>query len=154
MIALNEATTERRARLDRRQFSWRTFLFGYLRSRRCELRRDDDADAVFIDWHHPWVFFLAVGTMILSTADAFLTLQLIERGMYEANPIMAAALSQGTTTFAVSKTLMTGTSLLILVFLANARFLNRFRTSLFLTGFFSIYLCLVCYELMSLMNSY
>ena len=92
--------------------------------------------------------------MVLSSADAFLTLQLIERGMFEANPIMAAALNQGTAFFAASKTLMTGVSILILVFLANARFLNKFRTGLFLTGFFSLYACLVCYELMSLMNSY
>ena len=154
MTALSEATTDRRARLERREFSWRTFLFGYLRSRRRDLRRGGDADAIFIDWHHPWIFFLAVGTMVLSTADAFLTLQLIDRGMYEANPIMAAALNQGTATFAISKMLMTGISILILVFLANARFLNRFRTGLFLTGFFSIYACLVCYELMSLMNSF
>jgi hypothetical protein len=118
------------------------------------LRRDGDPEAVFVDWHHPWIFFLAVGTMVLSSADAFLTLQLIERGMFEANPIMAAALNQGTAFFAASKTLMTGVSILILVFLANARFLNKFRTGLFLTGFFSLYACLVCYELMSLMNSY
>ena len=88
--------------------------------------------------------------MIFSCLDAFMTLQLLDRGMYEANPIMRAVMGQGTTAFAVSKMLLTGTSILILVFLAKARFMNRFRTGLFLTIFFSFYACLVCYELVNL----
>ena len=108
--------------------------------------RVEDADILFLDWHHPWLFFLSVGTMLLSCCDAFMTLQLIELGMYEANPIMAAIMEQGTGAFAATKMAMTGTGILILVFLAKARFLNRFRTGLFLTIFFSFYACLVCYE--------
>ena len=46
---------------------------------------------------------------------------------------------------------MTGTGILILVFLAKARFMNRFRTGLFLTFFFSVYCCLVCYEIVHLL---
>lgn len=65
---------------------------------------------------------------------------------------MAALLGQSTATFAVSKMLMTGTSILILVFLAKARFLNRFRTGLLLTGFFSLYACLICYEFVHLIR--
>jgi len=66
---------------------------------------------------------------------------------------MAAVLGQGATTFAVTKMLMTGTSILILVFLARSRFLNRFRTGLMLTVFFSVYACLICYEFVHLMQS-
>ena len=104
-----------------------------------------------MDWHHPWLFFLSVGIMLLSCTDAFLTLLLIERGMIEANPVMAAVLGQGAATFAVSKVFMTGTSILILVFLAKFQFMNRLRTGLFLTLFFSLYSCLVCYELVHLL---
>ena len=145
-MELSQAVVDKRAELDRRMFSWRTVLYGFARSRRHKLRREIDAEVLFLDWHHPWLFFLAVGTMIMSCLDAFMTLQLLDRGMVEANPVMAAILGQGTTAFAVSKMLMTGTSILILVFMAKARFLNRMRTGLFLTGFFSIYACLVCYE--------
>ena len=152
-MEVSEAILEKRAITDRRSFSWRTIVFGFARSRRHLLRRDEDADMLFIDWHHPWLFFLAVGTMIMSCIDAFMTLQLLERGMYEANPVMAAVLGQGATTFAVTKMLMTGTSILILVYLAKSRFLNRFRTGLMLTIFFSIYACLVCYEFVHLMQS-
>lgn len=151
-MELSEATVDKRAKDQRRLFSWRTIFFGFTRSRRRKLRRDLDAEVLFIDWHHPWLFFLAVGTMLLSCLDAFMTLQLLDRGMVEANPVMAAVLGQGTTTFAVSKMLMTGTSILILVFLAKSRFLNRIRTGLLLTAFFTIYACLVCYEFVFLIR--
>lgn len=151
-MELSEAIVDKRILTDRRVFSWRTIVYGYTRSRRHQLRREADAEVVFLDWHHPWLFFLAVGIMIFSCLDAFMTLQLLERGMYEANPVMAAILGQGTTAFAVSKMLMTGTSILILVFLAKARFLNRLRTGLILTMFFSLYACLVCYEFVYLIR--
>lgn len=150
-IVESKDLAERRAADGRREFSWRTVLFGFLRSRRHASRRDDDSGIIFLDWHHPWLFFLAVGIMLLSCADAFLTLTLMQHGMIEANPFMNAMLDQGTSAFAVSKVVMTGTSILILVFLAKARFMNRFRTGLFLTIFFSAYCCLVCYELVHLL---
>lgn len=144
-------SSERRVVEQRRAFTWRTVFFGFMRSRRHALRRDEDAGVIFLDWHHPWLFFLSVGIMLLSCADAFLTLRLMQHGMIEANPFMDAMLSQGTAVFAVSKVLMTGTSILILVFLAKSRFMNRFRTGLFLTIFFSVYCCLVCYEIVHLL---
>ena len=149
---LNEGGTvaDRRAVDERRAFSWRTVLFGFMRSRRHAPRRDDDP-VIFLDWHHPWLFFLAVGIMLLSCTDAFLTLTLMQYGMIEANPFMASMLDQGGAAFAVSKVVMTGTSILILVFLAKSRFMNRFRTGLFLTVFFSMYCCLVCYEIVHLL---
>ena len=150
-MELSRAMADKRAN-DRRSFSWRTVLFGFARSRRLNLRRVEDAEVVFLDRHHPWLFFLAVGTMIMSCADAFMTLQLLQHGMIEANPVMAAMLGQGTTVFAASKVTMTGTSILILVFLAKTRFLNRVRTGLFLTVFFSFYACLICYEFVSLLS--
>ena len=148
-----QAATEQRAIADRRTFDWRTVFFGFMRSRRRLHRRADEHDVRFLDWHHPWLFFLAVGVMLMSCVDAFLTLQLLDRGMIEANPVMQAALGQGTTAFAVSKMLMTGTGILALVFLAKAKFLNRFRTGLFLTLFFSLYACLICYEFVFLLRT-
>jgi len=148
----SDAIVNKRLTADRREFTWRTVFFGFTRSRRHNLRRDIDAEILFLDWHHPWLFFLAVGTMIFSCLDAFMTLQLLERGMVEANPVMAAVMGHGTTAFAVSKMLLTGTSILIIVFLAKARFLNRLRVGLLLTIFFSLYACLVCYEFVFLIR--
>ena len=150
-MEMSDVIAERRAPLDRRTFSWRTVLFGFMRSRRHDFRRTVDSDVIFVDWHHPWLFFLSVGIMLLSCTDAFLTLRLMEHGMIEANPFMAAMMGLSTATFAVTKVIMTGTSILILVFLAKAHFLNRLRTGLLLTVFFSIYACLVCYEIVHLL---
>jgi len=146
-------TTETtRLEVDRRKVTWRTVLFGFLRSRRRVTRRSAEDEPVFTDWHHPWLFFLAVGIMIMSCLDAFFTMQLLDRGAIEINPIMAAVIGKSATTFAVSKMVLTGFGILALVFLSKARFMNLFRTGLVLTVFFSIYAILVCYEFVTLIR--
>lgn len=151
-MAASTATVQSRSSAERRRFSWRTVVYGFALSRRHTHRRAADTEVIFLDWHHPWLFFLATGTMLLSCADAFLTLQLMDRGMIEANPVMNAVMSQGTTMFTSTKLAMTAFGIFVLVFLAKARFLNRLRTGLFLTTFFTFYACLVCYELVNLFS--
>ena len=147
-----EVIADRRQYPSRRAFSWSTALFGFLRSHRRTLRRAEDADSLFTDWHHPWLFFLAVGIMVLSCVDAFMTLRLLEHGMVEANPVMAAMLDQGIGRFSASKFALTGIGVLTLVFLARTAFMNLMRTGLLLTFFFSIYCCLVCYQFVNLLR--
>jgi hypothetical protein len=141
-----------RAESDRRAFSWRTVFFGFVRSRRHATRRDDEVEPVFTDRHHPWLFFLAVGIMLMSCCDAFFTLQLLDLGAIEINPVMAAVIGHSDLSFAASKFILTGTGILALVFLANLKFMNRVRTGLILTFFFSIYAVLICYEFVNLVN--
>jgi hypothetical protein len=141
-----------RSGTDRRLFSWRTVFFGFIRSRRRQTRRVDEVEPTFTDWHHPWLFFLAVGIMLMSGMDAFFTLQLLDLGAIEINPVMASVIGQSALSFAVSKMLLTGFGILALVFLSNSKFLNRIRTGLILTFFFSVYAVLICYEFVNLMN--
>ena len=143
---------ENRVIAERREFTWRTVLFGFVRSRRHAARRGADNDPVFTDYHHPWLFFLSTGIMVMSGLDAFMTLQLIQHGAYEANPIMAAVMAQGAASFAAVKMSLTAFGILALVFLARAMFFNRVRTGLLLTCFFSFYAILICYEFVNLMN--
>lgn len=147
MMSDTSSMAERRAADERREFTWRTVFFGFTRSRRHSPRRGKDSGVIFLDWHHPWLFFLAVGTMLLSCVDAFMTLWLLENGMVEANPIMAAVMGRSTATFAATKMLMTGIGILAIVYLAKARFLNRVRCGLILTAAFTGYACLVCFEI-------
>ncbi len=149
-MEIESVDSDKREEDSRREFSWRTVFYGFIRSRRRANRRTADDEIVFLDWHHPWLFFLATGTMLLSCADAFLTLQLMNVGMVEANPFMQAVMAQSTLMFTSTKLAMTAFGILVLVFLAKSRFLNRFRTGLLLTIFFSCYACLVCYELVNL----
>ena len=146
-----EALVER-CPCDRRQFSWRTVLVGYLRSRRRSHRRVDDSDIAFLDWHHPWLFFLSTGIMLLSACDAALTLQLLERGFFEANPVMAAVMERGTLLFAAMKMGMTGFGVLMLAYLAKAHFMDKVRVGIFLTSIFVFYAALICYEIVSLLS--
>ena len=150
--AATEAIANQRNGADRRQFSWRTVFYGYLRSRRRGTRRNDETEVLFLDWHHPWLFFLSVGTMLLSCLDAFLTLKLIDLGMVEANPVMAGMMGISTASFAATKMLLTAFGILTLVFLAKARFMDRFRIGALLTVLFSGYACLICYEIVSLLK--
>lgn len=147
-----EVLNENRDSDERREFSWRTVFFGFVRSRRRDTRRDNEDVPVYTDWHHPWLFFLATGTMLLSCMDAFFTLQLLGRGAIEINPVMAAMIGQGTLAFAATKMLLTGLGILILVFLSQTRMFNLMRTGLVLTMFFTFYACLVCYEFIYLLN--
>jgi hypothetical protein len=137
---------------DRREFSWRTVFFGFCRSRRRDARRDSEGEPVFIDWHHPWLFVLATGIMLMSGLDAFFTLQLLDRGAIEINPVMAMMIGQGTLVFATSKMMLTGVCVLALVFLSRSKFMNRIRTGLILTMFFSFYAVLICYEFVFLIQ--
>ncbi len=147
-----ELTAGNRADLDRRNFGWRTVLYGFLRSRRRITRREEEGEPVFTDWHHPWLFFLAVGTMLLSCLDAFMTLQLLERGAVEINPLMAMVIGHSALAFASTKIVMTAFGILVLVFLSRSRFMDWLRTGVILTVFFSFYACLVCYEFVYLLG--
>lgn len=147
-----ESAVQSREMADRREFGWQTVVFGFLRSRRREHRRSGEDEPVFVDWHHPWLFFLAVGTMLLSCLDAFFTLRLLDRGAIEVNPFMALAIDHGTLAFTASKMLLTGLGILMLVFLSRSRLFNRVRTGLFLTLFFSVYACVVCYQFVLLLQ--
>lgn len=147
-----ESLAQDRGEDDRRAFSWHTVFFGFLRSRRHSTRRDTEDESIYTDWHHPWLFFLGTGTMLLSSMDAFFTLQLLDRGAIEVNPVMAMMIGKGALAFATSKMLLTGLGILTLVFLSRSRVFNLMRTGLVLTVFFSFYACLVCYEFVNLLR--
>lgn len=150
----NDAIAENRLETDRRRFSWRTVFFGFVLSRRHSTRRSSEPDPLFTDYHHPWLFFLAVGIMVMSCVDAIFTLALIDRGAVEVNPVMAAMIGRGAQAFALTKMLLTSFGILALVFLAKAMFISRIRTGVILTTFFNIYAVLVCYQFVNLMRPF
>jgi hypothetical protein len=143
-----------RSETDRRTVTWRTVLYGFFRSRRRAPRRANEVEPLFTDYHHPWLFFLATGIMLMSCVDAFFTLQLLDRGAIEINPVMALVIGKSATTFAVTKLLLTSIAIFTLVFVARAMFMQRIRAGLFLTFFFSVYAILVCYEFVYLLSHF
>jgi Domain of unknown function (DUF5658) len=130
---------------DRRALTWRTLLASGFSPRRRTGRRAGDHDLP-IDFHEPRLLIPVVTMLLLSTADAFLTVWLMTVGAEEANPLLAFVLSEHPRLFAIVKMVLTGGGVVLLVALARARLFKLVRVSFFLYGLVAAYFALVAYE--------
>jgi hypothetical protein len=130
---------------DRRRMSLRSFLQGGITPRRRGGRRAGEHHLP-IDWHEPYLLFLSVMILLLSVADAFLTLTLIVAGAEEANPFLAFVLAKYPELFALVKMAFTGAGVLVLVAVARARLFRVLRVGVVLQGIFVAYVALIAYE--------
>jgi len=89
---------------------------------------------------------VAMLTLLLCTADAFLTLTLLTAGAREANPIVAFVLDEYPRLFAVTKMGLTGVGVLVLVAVARARLFNVMRVGSLLHAVLVGYTALIVYE--------
>jgi len=99
-----------------------------------------------IDWHEPYLLFLSVTILLLSVADAFLTITLLMGGAQEANPVLAYILGARPEWFAAIKMGLTGPGVLVLVALARSRLFRVMSAGLILQGIFVVYVALIAYE--------
>jgi hypothetical protein len=99
-----------------------------------------------IDWHEPYLLFLALTILLLSVADAFLTITLIMGGAQEANPLLAYVLRDRPEWFAAIKMGLTGGGVLVLVAMARSRLFRVMRVGSILQGLFVAYVALIAYE--------
>jgi hypothetical protein len=136
---------DRRAGPDRRRTNLRTFLQGGLTPRRRAGRRGDEQHLP-IDWHEPYLLFVSLMILLLSVADAFLTLTLLTVGAEEANPLLAFILNDHPQLFAVIKMGLTGAGVLVLVAVARARLFRIMRVGVVLQGILVGYVALIVYE--------
>ena len=138
-------TAERRRGPDRRRTNLRSFLQGGLTPRRRNGRRADEQHLP-IDWHEPYLLFLSVMILLLSLADAFLTLTLLTVGATEANPFIAFILNDHPHLFALVKMGLTGLGVLVLVAVARTRLFRVMRVGVVFQGLFVAYVALIAYE--------
>jgi hypothetical protein len=136
---------ERREGRDRRRVTIGSFLRGGLTPRRRGGRRAGEQHLP-IDWHEPYLLFLALTILLLSVADAFLTLTLMMRGAQEANPLLAFVLRDHPELFAVIKMVLTGSGVVVLVAVARSRLFRIMRVGAVLQGLFVAYVALIAYE--------
>ncbi|MFH2001822.1 MAG: DUF5658 family protein [Planctomycetota bacterium] len=68
----------------------------------------------YVDLYHPALFFVLLSVIILSLADAYLTLDAMTAGFRELNPVMNAALGLGKQSFVAIKMLITGLGITLL----------------------------------------
>lgn len=117
---------------------------GFTPRRRGGRRAGDQHSPV--DWHEPHLLFLALSILLLSVADAFLTLTLLTRGATEANPFLAYLLAEHPKAFAAIKMLLTGGGVLVLVAVARAKVFSVMRVSTILHYLLAGYAALIFYE--------
>jgi Domain of unknown function (DUF5658) len=136
---------ERRRGVDRRRLTLHSFFRGGIRPRRRNGRRTGEQHMP-IDWHEPYLLFLSLTILLLSVADAFLTLTLLMGGAVEVNPLMAFILRDHPQLFALVKMALTGGGIVVLVAMARSRLFRIMRVGYVLQGFFVAYVALIAYE--------
>jgi hypothetical protein len=106
---------------------------------------------VVTDWFHAQWLAVGVGILLLSGADAILTLTLISHGANEANPLMAPLVGGSGHAFGYLKIGMTAVGVMLLTVLARLRFWGKtVGTALYLI--LGAHVVLVGYELYLLRN--
>jgi hypothetical protein len=130
----------------------RVSLFGALwhssfARRRRGPRRGTDRHPVMTDWYEPQWLATAIIILLLSVADALLTLELVRHGAIEANPLMAPLVYGSGHAFAFWKLGLTSLGVVMLTLLARWRFLGRIAVGSILYVVLCGYLVLVGYEL-------
>jgi hypothetical protein len=142
---------ERRSRHDRRHRIWWSVLYGSFNPRRRRSpRRLDESRFHSLDWHGAHLLAVSIGILILSVADAFMTVTLLSRGAVEVNPIMALLVHSNVGAFAALKMALTGGSVVLMVCLARYRFLRVVRVELVLYVVLAAYVILIGYEIQML----
>ncbi len=138
---------DRRALPQRRRRVWWSVLYGNFNPRRrAPQRRNGDAGFQSRDWHSAHLLALAIGILLLSVADAFMTVTLLAGGAVEVNPVMAALVYKSTSLFAILKMTLTGLGVIFMVYLARYRFMQLIRVEVVMYGIFLGYAALLCYE--------
>jgi hypothetical protein len=152
-MSINEASAvpgsaaERRGQPERRARFWWSILYGSFNPRRRRpSRRDSDGSFQSMDWHDSHLLAVSIGILLLSVADAFMTITLLAAGAVEVNPVMAAVVHQSAAVFAAVKLGMTGVGVTLLVMLARHRFMRVIRVDVAMYCLLVGYLMLLTYE--------
>jgi hypothetical protein len=132
---------------DRRQRTLHGLLAGGRFSRRYGPRRLDDRALAAVDHHHPQWLAVALVILLLSCADAILTLALMQHGATEANPFMAPLVTGSGHAFAFWKLLLTASGVIVLTVLVRIRAFGTFPAGIILYVAAAGYAALVGYEL-------
>ncbi|HLZ99441.1 MAG TPA: DUF5658 family protein [Steroidobacteraceae bacterium] len=141
------AVDDRRERLDRRRRLWWSVMYGSFNPRRRRpSRRRLEARYHSLDWHDAHLLAVAIGILLLSAADALMTVQLLSGGADEVNPIMAAVIYKSAAVFATVKMTLTGLGVIVMVVLARYRFMRMVRVDVVMYAVLLAYTALLSYE--------
>jgi hypothetical protein len=113
--------SDQRSGAERRRRSIPFLRFLWAGGRRRQVRRSSDRRRIVImDRYSPGLLVVVLGILFLSLTDAVLTLNLIERGASEINPVMAYFLQKGPLVFTLVKYGLTSMAVVIFVLVKNS----------------------------------
>lgn len=130
---------------------FRALWHGNFARRRIAPRRSAERHAAVTDWHHPQWLAIGIMVLLLSVADALLTLTLISHGAIEINPFMAPLVQGSGHGFAFWKMGLTTMGVVVLTVLARLRIRGRAVGGV-LYAVLAGYIVLISYELFLLRN--
>jgi hypothetical protein len=144
------ASSERRTGKDRRVKPTSPFSLASIRGFRKTIRRNEDRKIhYYVDLYGPDEGLLFIFILILSVADAFLTLELVGSGMQELNSVMAYYLRLGPLPFVLIKYLLTAIGLIFLFIHKNyAIFCRQISVKAIMIAVAVMYTALITYELL------
>jgi len=144
---VSDAGGERRDRPDRRRRVVWSLVYGSFNPRRRRPpRRLDESRFHSLDWHSSHLLAVSIGILLLSVADAFMTVTLLAGGAVEINPVMAVFVYKSVALFAALKMAMTGFGVMLMVLLARYRFMRLVRVDVVMYALLFGYLVLLSYE--------
>ncbi len=150
-----DVNLDRRVQPDRRQSAtniWGAFPRAGQRMR--DRRTTDHRRPYFVDRFSTSMFIIILLLIFASLVDAVLTIQLIEAGASEVNPLMQQLLEYGVMCFLIGKYVLTVAGLpLLLIFKNYYLFGTRFRVGHLLPAAVLLYVVLISYQLV-LMHKY
>jgi len=126
---------------------WWSLWYGSFKPRRRRPARRLGERFQSLDWHSADLLAVSIGILLLSAADAFMTVTLMADGANEVNPLMAVFIYKSVTAFAAVKMLMTGAGVMLMVVLANYRFMRIVRVAVVMYALLVGYIVLLSYEL-------
>ncbi len=138
--------SERRGATDRRRRTLRSLFTGSFNPRRRGPRRVRDGSLTSTDWHESQWLAIALVILLLSVADAVLTLTLVQHGALEANPVMATFLALDPDVFVAFKIGLTAGGVVLLTLVAKVRAFGRLPVSAILYMVLAAYVTLIAYE--------
>ncbi len=139
--------SDRRFKPDRRKKSCWSLCYGGVRPRRRSHRRESDILSGDTDWLDSELLYLTMGILILCTADAIMTLNLLTIGAREANVLMAHLIERNEFLFGATKMALTGLGLVLMVMYARFRLFRLITVQNVLRIFFIGYFALISYEI-------
>ncbi len=128
--------------VDRRQNKLKTVLWSLFMKRRIVPLENH-----YVDVHESKVVLVIVSVLVLCSADAYMTLLIINQGGSELNPLMDVLMKKDVALFFFTKYFMTSAGVLFFLVHKNFKFFRHFTGYHFLFSCLFIYATLIIYEL-------